>query len=147
VGWGMIMKNKPYLISANIITTAAVNIGLNILFIPLLGILGAALATLVSYIVWNALKMYFSAKLYDLFFDLKRLGFTTVCGLSLYFIGLAIGTSDSLFTSVSVKLLVLFSYPFFFWFFNFFNEEEKTKIRAFMASSYRYGLRVISSAR
>jgi len=75
---------------------------------------------------------------------LKRLSFTTACGLSLYFLGVTIGTSESLLTNAAIKLLVLFVYPFFFWYFDFFNEEEKTKIRAFWASFYRQGLRGIS---
>jgi len=127
-GCGMAMKNKSYHISGILLVSACVNIGLNFIFIPYWGILGAAFATLISYIVWNGLKMYYSAKFYDLHFDLNRLGFITLVGIGLYLGGLFVADTDSLFLNIGIKFLVLLVYPFLFFIVNFFTPREKEYI-------------------
>ncbi|MDZ3954910.1 oligosaccharide flippase family protein [Bacillus thuringiensis] len=63
---GLHVANKMMLNSLIVVISALINIVLNILLIPHLGINGAALATIVSYIVANILYYYFSEKYYSL---------------------------------------------------------------------------------
>lgn len=54
-------------------TAALVNIGLNLLWIPRLGILGASYATLVSFAVLFSLTHYFAQRYYRLPYDYRKL--------------------------------------------------------------------------
>ena len=132
--WGMGMRNKAYHVSGILLVSAAVNIGLNIVFIPYWGIMGAAFASLISYIVWNCLKIYYSAKFYDLHFDLTRLLHITTVGVSLYLFSLFISNTVSLPLNILIKFIILFAFPIFFFFTKFFTPKEKEYIQRFWVS-------------
>ncbi len=130
VEWGLIMKNKSYHIPGNLLFSAAINIGLNVVFIPLWGILGAAFATMISYIVWNGLTMYYSAKFYDLHFELAQLTHISAVGIGLYLLSLVVMAAvPNLFMNITIKLLLLLSYPVLFFLTGFFSELEKAFMR------------------
>ena len=129
VGWGMVMKNKPYHISACILIAAVLNIALNFALIPLWGLLGAAFATLIAYLVWNALKMYFSAKFYDLHFDLRRLVHVTVVAGVLYAVTFIPGMGGGVWLHVSMKVLVLLAFPVVLLASGFFIDAERRIMR------------------
>jgi len=139
--WGLTMSKKVYHISANVLISAIVNIGLNFVFIPLWGIVGAALATLLSYIVWNGLKIYYSAKFYNLHFDLWHLVLITIVGIGLYLLSLLIADSGSLSLNISIKFLILLAYPIIFYMTGFFNQKEKDYIHKLFVSLRTKGLR------
>ncbi|MBU3142591.1 oligosaccharide flippase family protein [Clostridium sp. CF012] len=61
---GIELKNKTYLDGFVMIAAGIVNIILNILLIPSMGMYGAALATAISYIVMNLIYLKFSMPLY-----------------------------------------------------------------------------------
>ena len=129
VGWGMVMAEKSFLISAMTLATAALNIGLNFVFIPIWGLLGAAFATLIAYLAWNGLKMYFSAKFYDLHFDLRRLIHVTVVGVALYAVAFIPGTGAGVSLNVSMKVLLVLAFPVVLLASGFFLEAERKIMR------------------
>lgn len=61
---GISIRKKTYLIFVISIVTAVINIGLNYLFIPIFGMLGAAFSTMVGYFISLLCFIYFSQKLY-----------------------------------------------------------------------------------
>jgi len=70
------------------------NIGLNMAFIPIWGIMGAAIATLVAYVIGNCLAFYFGEKYYPIGFHYLRLSATVVVtclGIALQLILLSTG--------------------------------------------------------
>ena len=69
---GISLGNRPAYISGIALTAAAANIGLNFLLVPRFGLLGAGWATLTSFVLWNALHIYFSRKFYRIQFDVRR---------------------------------------------------------------------------
>jgi len=83
-GWGIVMAKKPLRISANVCIAAATNIILNFILIPDYGVMGAAVATMISLVIWNVLKLYYSAKYYGLHFELLKLSYITAVGGGLY---------------------------------------------------------------
>ena len=93
VGWGMGLMKKSFHVSGIVLVAALVNIGLNFLFIPQWGMLGAAFATMLSYIVWNFLKAYYSAKFYNLHFEVGRLLHITGIGFGLYGLSLLVANN------------------------------------------------------
>jgi len=131
---GILMKNKTFHLSAILIVSAIFNLGLNFLLIPVLGLFGAAMATLVSYIIWNALKSYYSHKFYQLSFDYRRLWQITIIGVVLYLISLNIAITDLIYLNILIKALILITYPLLFVIIPFFTADEKIVIRRFWVS-------------
>jgi O-antigen/teichoic acid export membrane protein len=127
--WGMILKNKSQYVSGMVLVGALVNIGLNLIFIPRWGILGAAFATLISYVVLNGLYAYYSAKFYDLHFELGRLGYITLVGIGFYLGVLFLADVGSLPLNILIKVLILPIYPLFFLVTGFLTPQEKSYLR------------------
>ncbi|MCF8296628.1 MAG: oligosaccharide flippase family protein [Saprospiraceae bacterium] len=61
-GFGLVLKEKSKIVSYIMVFAAAVNIILNFWLIPKYGYLGAAITTLISYIIYFTLAYYFSQK-------------------------------------------------------------------------------------
>ena len=125
VGWGMGLMKKSFHVSGIVLVAALVNVGLNFLFIPQWGMLGAAFATMLSYIVWNGLKAYYSAKFYDLHFEIGRLLHITIIGFGLYGLSWLVANNAGIGTDVVLKLLFFVGYPLILWSTGFFSEGEK----------------------
>ena len=125
VGWGMGLMKKSFHMSGIVLIAASANIGLNFLFVPQWGMLGAAFATMLSYIVWNVLKAYYSAKFYDLHFEVGRLLHITVIGVGLYGLSLVIANNGAIGTDMALKLLCCLGYPLILWGTGFFSRNEK----------------------
>ena len=125
VGWGMGLMKKSFHVSGTVLVAALVNIGLNFLFVPQWGMLGAAFATMLSYIVWNFLKAYYSAKFYDLHFEVGRLLHITGIGFALYGVSLLVTDNGAIGTGIALKLLFFLGYPLILWGTGFFSEDEK----------------------
>ena len=125
VGWGMGLMKKSFHISGTVLVAASVNIGLNFLFVPRWGMLGAAFVTVLSYIVWNCLKAYYSAKFYDLYFEIGRLLHITVIGFGLYGLSLLVTNNRTMEINVALKLLFFLGYPLILWGTGFFSKGEK----------------------
>ena len=125
VGWGMGLMKKSFHVSGIVLVAALVNIGLNFLFVPQWGMLGAAFATMLSYIVWNLLKAYYSAKFYDLHFEVGRLLHITGVGFGLYGVSLLVTNNGTIGIDVALKCLLFLGYPLILWGTGFFLESEK----------------------
>lgn len=125
VGWGMGLMKKSFHVSGIVLIAALANIGLNFIFVPQWGMLGAAFATMLSYIVWNFLKAYYSAKFYNLHFEVGRLLHITGIGFGLYGLSLLVVNNSALEINVALKLLFFLGYPLILWSTGFFSESEK----------------------
>ena len=125
VGWGMGLMKKSFHVSGIVLVAALMNIGLNFLFVPQWGMLGAAFATMLSYIVWNFLKAYYSAKFYDLHFEVGRLLHITGIGFGLYGVSLLVTNSGTIGTDMALKFLFFLGYPLILWSTGFFSKGEK----------------------
>jgi len=104
-------KYFPYVTGAG----ALVNVAVNLLLIPILGIVGAALATLASYIVMAAGLFYFAQKYYPIHYEygkiFKILAAIFVSGTVYYYLyyhgGLTIAYKGLLLLGFAASLLVL----------------------------------------
>jgi len=86
---GIELKNKTYLDSIILISGGSVNIILNLILIPPMGMAGAALATVLAYIIIIFLYSLVSGRLYRIRYDLKKplIVFSFTAGLyGLYFV-------------------------------------------------------------
>ena len=83
MGPGIEIKEKTWHFTWITAFTALLNIGMNFLFIPYLGFIGAALATLVSFICYWIIKVYIAHQYFSISYPFLKIGLV-------YFIGLAI---------------------------------------------------------
>ena len=128
LGWGIIIREKSFLFSKIMIASLLLNFILNIILIPHFGIIGAALGTLISYIIWSILKMFYSAKYYELFFENKRLIVIILLSVSLYLAGAYLARNDNYIHNVLSKIIICAIYISFFVFSKFLKKEEKAEL-------------------
>lgn len=84
LGVGIIMAKKTGYSSAILVIGAIANITLNIIMIPHWGILGAAVATLIIFVLMAIVQAYFSTRLYDLQFNYKKMLHVILVGILVY---------------------------------------------------------------
>lgn len=70
---GLYITKKTSMLPLATFTGAAVNIGANFLFIPMFGIMGAAVATLLSYAAMAAMMYTMSARVYSVQYEFGRI--------------------------------------------------------------------------
>lgn len=134
--WGTLLRNKSRHLSIMVLVSAVANIGLNLILIPVWGIMGAAFATLFAYLIWNGLALYYSLRFYDLRFPLYRFGHVSVIGIGLYVLSLPLLNGDSLPTNVIFKSLFLAAYPLLLLLTSFLTQEEKIFLQKLKVEAY-----------
>jgi O-antigen/teichoic acid export membrane protein len=70
---GIYIEKKTLFLPITTIISAITNVVINILLIPKMGIMGAAIATLLSYLVMALSTFYFSQKIYPIQYELSRI--------------------------------------------------------------------------
>jgi O-antigen/teichoic acid export membrane protein len=70
---GLFIKKKTYIIRNIMFVACLIKVGLNLLLIPIYGILGAGIATLVTYIIYAVAVTYYSFKEFSFWIDYKRI--------------------------------------------------------------------------
>ncbi len=128
---GVSLKRKTQFLPFIVGGAVAVNLGLNFLLIPRFGMIGAALATFFSYVVLTLISSMVSLKLYPINYEYKRLWKIVIVGLSIYLLSL-LTVSSRLFLSLSIKTIILISYPFILFFLGFFEKRELDKIEGLL---------------
>lgn len=124
----LIVKNvyvQPLLLSFS----AILNVFLNILLIPKYGMMGAAYATLLSYLSVAAGTYYFSQKYYPIHIEVDRILKIVFCGVVIYTVSLFVPDAN-LAHSIIIKLLILSFYPLSLYLIKFFRQEEVVKLKA-----------------
>lgn len=87
---GVVMAKKSNIIAQNYAFSAIFNIIFNILLIPKFGIIGAAMSTLITYLILCIIGIYYSYKYSKLTFDYNKLIKITILGLSIYLLSILI---------------------------------------------------------
>ncbi len=124
LGWGLLMKNRSFIIAMNIVIACAVNMGLNFLFIPQWGFMGAAVATAISYIVWDGLKLAFTLRSFCVCFDYFRIVAITFFAGVLYATGFFIANTTGIGGGIAVKSGIILLYFPLLWLIGFFSAHE-----------------------
>jgi O-antigen/teichoic acid export membrane protein len=117
-------KYVPFIVG----TGAILNLLLNYLLIPTYGMMGAAVATLVSYSVLPIGSYFVSNKFYHISYEWYRIFKIFIVAFLIYVISLFIAF-DSIWISVLLKGLILFTYPILLYGLKFFRREEIQKSR------------------
>jgi O-antigen/teichoic acid export membrane protein len=120
-------KTKYYVVITGI--AAIVQLGLNFIFIPKHGMLGAAFSTAVSYFILFLLMYFTAQKLYPIKYEKMRLLKILTAGVFIYTISHLIQI-DSIWLSVILKMLLIASFPLLLYVLRFFLQQEIDAVKA-----------------
>jgi O-antigen/teichoic acid export membrane protein len=109
---GVLFAKKTVLRMVSICTAATVNIALNFLWIPKYGMMGAAWATLVGFLVQMVLTVTLSLRVFYVPYRYGRLFAIAVGALGIYAASVFL-TFQSLLVSIPIKIGLLLVYPLY----------------------------------
>lgn len=127
VGAGLEKKTKY----APLITGvgAIVNLGLNYLLIPSYGMMGAAIATVISYLLLPIGSYFISKRYYPIKYEWGRVVKIFIAA-ALVYAGSIFIINDSAIIAGVLKLLILLGFPVLLYLFKFFKPEEIQKAKS-----------------
>lgn len=131
IAFGLNIAKKTKIISRIIITVSIINIILNVILISYFSIYGAAIATLISRIIFCMSYYYYSNKYYPVPYELTKI--IKMIFLAAIFIIAAILCNDlyNFFIVFSIKTLIIIAFPFALYFINFYEKQEIIAIKGF----------------
>ncbi len=125
---GLIIKKRTKVIGLLIFITAILNIILNLFFIPIWGIYGAALATLCSQLFFFITMAIQAQKAYFIPYEWKKI--LTLFLLALLFLSISLTVSNvSIVFRLPIKVVLFISFPFVLRLFHFYDEVELIQIK------------------
>jgi len=143
-GKGMGLAKKTARMSFIMAIAAIVNLAGNFALVPHYGAMGAAIATLISYIALCAMAQHYSRIYYGQTFDFGQLARIIGIGVALYLPSRLL-SFDNFFISIPAKGCLVMLYPLALYLAGVFDEREKTliktSIRGFRFSAMMKGLR------
>jgi O-antigen/teichoic acid export membrane protein len=128
VQFGVHIENKTKYLAYTNFLGAIINVAGNLILIPLLGVWGAAISTLVSFLFLAVCIYLPSQKLYYIKYEWKRILHMGVTAAALFIIASFV-TFSNLTLSISVKTLIAFSFPFVLGLTRFYSDREMLKIK------------------
>ena len=136
--YGLHIAKKTRVIGLIIILTTLLSLALNILFIPLWDITGAALATLLSQIIYWFACYYFSQKAFFVPYENRKIAILFLVGAVLSFLSLKLNGMD-LLPRLALKTFGLISFPFILYIAGFYEKNELQSIKGFIIKWSKLG--------
>lgn len=126
---GIEIKNKTYYDGLIMLSGGIINIILNILLIPSLGMYGAALATVISYTIMNGIYLKFSLPLYHVRYKKKKIFKLYIITFLIYCVYFFVSCLDvSIIFEMFIGIILLIMYIGFCICFKVINKQELEKI-------------------
>jgi O-antigen/teichoic acid export membrane protein len=125
---GINLERKTKYLAAIVGVGAVVNLGLNYLLIPRYGMMGAAVATLIAYLLLPVGSYFVSNRYYPIRYEWRRIARIFVAA-GLVYAGSLFITADSTVITGVLKLLSLLGFPLLLFAFRFFKPEEVQKTK------------------
>ena len=133
VSVGIYLESKTKFLAIIIGGAALINLALNFLLIPEYGMMGAAVATLISYVLTPIAAYLVSRRLYAVKYEWGRILKMATVAAVLYGTTILVDRTYGLFDSYwlvgTLKLVVVAIYPLALYLCGFFTAEEKQAIR------------------
>jgi len=117
------ITKKTQVVAYSAVTGALLNILLNILLIPSYGMMGAAIATLLSYLFITGTTYIAAQHWYPINWDWVRNFKLCIIGLGIFFLSLLLNFQN-IWLSLLWKLVLFISFPVILYIFKFYKEEE-----------------------
>ncbi|MFK8046430.1 MAG: lipopolysaccharide biosynthesis protein [Crocinitomicaceae bacterium] len=120
---GLHIKSKTKYIPLIVILAGIINIALNYWLIPKIGLLGAAIATVISVLFNNVFLFIVSQKLYPLRFAQGKSAIVLICFIVLFFVGSYIDQFIEInyFLLILIRIIAVLLYLWFLIQYNFIN--------------------------
>lgn len=134
---GPLLERKTYYASLMIGISMLVQIGLNFALIPPLGMMGAALATVLSYLCLAALSIIISHKFYPIRYELGRIVVVGSTAIGIYLASQLIHL-ENVYLSFALKGLLALSFPLVLRLIGFYQFDERRKIRELVGTAWGY---------
>ena len=122
------LKNKTNIIAPLTGLAAISNIVLNLLWIPKYGMMGAAYATLISYIIQTALIHLFAQRIYRIPYEYGKLFTTASLVTVIFFINHFIDI-ESILVALVIKFFIFLSFLFSIFLFKVISIKDLNKIK------------------
>ena len=122
------IKGRTELNAPIIIAVAIGNLGLNYLLIPRFGMMGAAVATLVSYVVLLVIEVIVNQRVWRLPLEYGRMLKVALAWGTVYAVSLLIA-SGNVWLDAGLKTCLLFAFPVLLFVFGFFDASELRALR------------------
>ena len=120
---GVILKKKTLAQASIFLIGALINIGLNFLLIPGYGMMGAAISTIISYIIIMIILVIYCRRLMEVNFEWSRIIkiflATSIIFCAGYFINI-----ENIAASIFFKVLIIIFYPFLLYLLRFYKDSE-----------------------
>ena len=107
---GALFSKKTILRTISVTVAAAVNVGLNFVLIPRYGMMGAAWATFIGFLVQMSTTLFLSLRVYHVPYRYDRLLGMLVAALAIYGASALVDTS-SVLTSIAIKVPLVMLFP------------------------------------
>lgn len=128
---GIAISKKTYFSTISAVSVALLSILLNILFIPKMGMIGAAIALAISYFALAVLYYIFAQMCWPVNYELRKV--FKVILLSCSLIGLSyLINMGNLTYNILLKLIVVFSFPIFIFSLNIFSRQEQDLLNFYL---------------
>jgi O-antigen/teichoic acid export membrane protein len=121
------------------VTAAILNIVLNILLIPKIGMIAAALTTAASYFLMFAGVFFLAYKTVRLPYEYYRISKIFLSAILIYATGEHL-SQNNIWMAIVTKLLLLSCFPVFLWLIGFLNEQEHRTITNFVKKCQKFGM-------
>ena len=128
VTMGINIKKKTKFFAYITTFSAVLNVLLNFGLIPLYGMIGAALATLISFLFMVMAGYFISYKLYPVKFEWLRIGKIILTIGITYFVSYTVNPLP-IIARIVLKLILLLLYPIIIYFFGFYDSSEIVRIQ------------------
>ena len=133
---GITLRKRTILSPVVIGAALAINIGLNVVLIPRYGMMGAAVATLLSYIAFCAFRYWASSLFYKVTYEWDRVFSAFIVGGAVTMLFYVIDHLRNIgvlrfgfFPAVLTKSCLALSFPAVLYLLNFYDEKERRRLR------------------
>jgi len=137
VSISLFLTKKTQYIAYTFIFAAAINIGLNFLLIPYFGKMGAAMATLLSFLFLYLITYYFANRFYHITYENFKLFKLLAVGMIFFIISL-ISYNWGIFPSTVFKLGLIILYPISLYPIGFYEPVEVQKLLGYIRKVKRF---------
>lgn len=125
---GLNIAKKTKIVALIITLISVFNIIVNIILIPYFQYIGAAVATLLSQIMFFIVIYLYAQRHYPIPYEIEKI--TKMIFISIFLVGISFLTSDlSLFLRLFTKFLLLLSFPVILFFLNFYEKIELLRLK------------------
>lgn len=128
ITWGLFISKKTKIIGSIVLFAGIMTLGLNLLLVPLLGMTGAALSTLLAQILYWYMIHYFSQREYYIPYEYRKIFIMMLVGAGLSCTGLLMNDLPLIIRLV-LKTGLILSFPFILYLFNFYEPVELRTIK------------------